>query len=356
MIFTTSSRIHINSIKMNTYGGWGGGGIGFSLKDPKLRIDFFKSNNVEIECSNKTLKLLIEKYATKFIKKYKVPGCKIRVLEFFEPHYGLGSETQSALLIGEAFKKTYNLSINNEEIAKFFEVGGVSGIGYYSFLKRGFIIEGGYPMSQKDEKKDFNIHSSKPPVLISRYNFPNNMYILLIIPNESAVESFSRVEENKLFKENTPISSEEVGNISTAILTGLIPGIIIKDYNQIVKNIMFISTLGTKKIELEINFNLIKDIQDKLEDLLEFKYSRKKRANFSLINNENQNISNFILKNKEISIKKPIPWLGLSSLGSTLYSILNISSNKELNQLKSEISKRIKNCKVIITKVENGEN
>ena len=354
MIFMAFSRIHVNSIKMNACGGCGGGGIGFSLKRPRLSIDFSKSNNVQIECQNKKLKQIIKNYVTTFIKRYQVPGCKIKVLEFFEPHRGLGSETQAGLLIGKAFNKIYNLNIEKEEIVKLFKIAGVSGIGYYSFFEGGFIVEGGYPMGKNCKKIDFNVHSSEPPVFISRYNFPKEMKILLIIPNKSPVDSFSRIKENTLFKENTPISLKEIGDISTSVLTGLIPGIITKNYNQIVKNLMFISTLGTKRLELKINFDLIKDIQKKMSDLIEFKYYHKERNTFSLVNDENQEITSFVEGDEEILIKKPIPWLGLSSLGSTLYSVLNINDKKQNNLIK-EISKRIKDVKIIITEVKNGK-
>lgn len=335
----TSARIHINSLKMNDDGCWGGGGIGFPLKNPKIKINVTKNKGIKINCKNTTLKNIILKYCKELCKNYNLEGIYIDVKSFFLPHHGLGSETQSALLVGLTISRLYGLNLTYEEISKNLGVAGVSGIGYYSFIKGGFVIEGGYPMGLNEEKKNFGIHSSKPPLMIMNLKFPKKFKILLIIPQESPSSKLSKEDENILFDKHTPISKEETGEICSSTLMGVIPGIKLKDYEKLIKHLMHISILGTKRIELELNKSLIKYIQDRLKNLVDFKYIREKEAKFILKNDE-KTLEKYIHKNEsKINFRKPIPWLGLSSLGSTFYSILNLQKGDEV-RLKKEIEKR----------------
>jgi len=192
--------------------------------------------------------------------------------------------------------------------------------------------------------------------LIGNYDIPKGIKVLLIIPKKSPVESHSREEENDLFKKNTPISEEDVGKISTCVLSGVIPGIIRNDYKQFVKNIMCISSLGTKRIELELNFNFIKNVQKQLEEIIDFKYERNGKACFSLINGAGEEIDEFITSEKEISFSKKIPWLGLSSLGSSLYSFIRLKNKKDLDELKNIIESKCPDREVIITEINNEKN
>ncbi|MBI2667231.1 hypothetical protein HYX17_00500 [Candidatus Woesearchaeota archaeon] len=147
---------------MNTKGRRGGGGLGFSTKQPQLEFVCSTFNQCRIITADKILENVVSGYANKMCDEYHLPGILVEIKNSYPVHFGLGSETQSALAVGNALKELYQKrNISNEEIAKSTGVAGVSGIGYYSFAKGGFIIEAGYPMAPDLEKKNFELRGSE---------------------------------------------------------------------------------------------------------------------------------------------------------------------------------------------------
>ncbi|MBI2667232.1 hypothetical protein HYX17_00505 [Candidatus Woesearchaeota archaeon] len=186
------------------------------------------------------------------------------------------------------------------------------------------------------------------------YAVPKEFKLLLIIPKQSPTTNFTREDENRLFADYAT-SPKEIGIICTSTLMGVIPGLITRDYTTFVKNLMQISHLGTKKVELELNRSWIFHVQEILNKFIDFRYQRNKETDFSLSNDNGNTLSELLKGTDEIVLKRPIPWLGLSSLGPTLYSFIDsriydtVSLQKEIKQIINDDSK------VLITEVNNDK-
>ena len=352
---TTSARLHFNSLKMNAIGGRGCGGVGLALESPILEMNFYPNKNISVVGGTSHFQKKSSLFAKAILNYIKKPGVTIKINKSFLNQIGLGSETQLGLSIGKGISLLYNHNLSLKKIASITKRAGISGIGYYAFFRGGLIIDGGYKMGLSEEKRTFADHASSPPPLTGNYKFPKNWKILLIIPRQSTID-VSKFDENKFFEENCPVPLKEVEAICTDVLMGLIPAVKESDYFNFIEYLSHLLNLGTKKIELELNKKRINETNKKLDGLLANKFIRIQKCKYILIPNNivftkkdllrytdlRQRYSTDIILNKLslnnseinrylmdlqslLTIKYPpnkIPFLGLSSLGATMYSIL----------------------------------
>lgn len=330
---TTSARLHFNSLKMNEAGGRGCGGVGLSLKDPSLQISFSTADKTTVSGGNYFLRKEANRFVQSILEYLNISsGVNVKIINFFPNQVGLGSGTQLGLSIGRGISLLYGKKLNLGKIASITKVAGVSGIGFYSFSRGGLVIDGGYKMGEKESKKNFGEHSMTPPPLIGRYSFPRKWKILLITPRRPLSE-ISEIDEKKLFLKNTPIPLTEVGVICTNVLMGLIPALQEKDYFKFIEYLAEITTVGTKKIELELNRRSLRLINRCLSDYLAYKLIRVKNQQYKLWPNR---ISLGVSKYSH----KKIPFLMLSSLGHTFYSIL-LEDYHDIDSIMKNVKKRL---------------
>lgn len=335
VILKTSARLHFNSLKMNQIGNRGCGGIGLSLGEPTLELEFSQNNKIIVSGDDVTLRDKTIFFARNIIKYLKISsGVKIKIKKSFPGHIGLGSGTQLGLSVGKGIALLCKKKISLKDIAFINKRAGVSGIGYYSLMYGGLVIDGGYRMGPNEYKKTFGDHAPCPPSLIGRYEFPKNWKILLITPAASLANN--DVDESSLFIKNTPVPLSEVDAICTNTLMGLVPSLLDKDYFEFIDNLFDIIRLGTKKIELELNKKYLKEITGFLGEMLVFKWVRLGSCKFILISDKQKlshsNMSDYLNPAKRYEVRDSfafnknrikIPFLGVSSLGPTMYSILS---------------------------------
>jgi len=197
----------------------------------------------------------------------------------------------------------------------------------------------------------------------------------------------SKFDENKFFEENCPIPLKEIEAMCTDVLMGLIPAVKENDYFNFIEYLSHLLNLGTKKIELELNKKRINKINKELDSLLANKFVRIKKCKYILIPNNivftkkdllrytdlRQRYSTSIILNKLsldnseinrypmdpqslLTIKyspNKIPFLGLSSLGATMYSIL-LSDYHKIDYILKEARERLqKDWLVVLVNARN---
>jgi len=347
VIITTAGRLHFNSLKMNAVDGRGCGGIGVALKDPALKIIFSLANKIVITGADAMLRKKVENFAKNFLLYIGVNrGINIKIIKFFPGKVGLGSGTQLGMSVGRGISLLYGKKISLRLIAEITKRAGISGIGYYAFSKGGLIVDGGYWMGKTEAKKTFADHNPTPPPLIARYSFPTNWKVLLLTPKKS-LPKISSLDEAKLFIENTPVPMKEIGVICTNVLMGIIPSLQEKDYFKFIEYLSKIGNLGTKKVELELNYNLLNYFNNKFSNLLARKLIRLSANKYYW-----QVSSDSKVFEKKYPSRK-IPFLMLSSLGTTFYSIL-LDGYHDFDYIKRELKRGLPNdWTVNLTSVNN---
>ncbi len=165
-ILKTPSRIHFGILDMKGDLKRMYGSVGVALSDPRTVIEVSDASDFQVLGEERSLL-----YAKMVRDYFKIEsGMSIRVIESIPPHIGLGSGTQLSLGIGYAMLKHVGMKVSIEELAKVLGRGKRSGVGIYSFKHGGLIIDGGV----KDDEL---------PILISRYEFPEDWLFVIGIPN-----------------------------------------------------------------------------------------------------------------------------------------------------------------------------
>lgn len=273
------SRIHIGLVDLNGSIGRVDGGMGISLDYPNFLIEGRESSEIEIEFNiNKkiidnnlenTLKSIKNRLLTiskKILNYIGEDGVYIKVKDIIPLHSGLGSGTQMALSTGMIISKIYNRNLDVKTLSDITGRGGTSGIGVYSFEKGGFIIDGGHTFGSGKDKENFAPSSAsknvRTPPLLFRCDF--NWNIVLTIPKG---ENIYGDGEADLFKKHCPIPLNETQRICHIILMKMLPAIVEGDIVPFGEGINELQYLGFKKIELDIQRGIVKDLLKELQGI-----------------------------------------------------------------------------------------
>jgi len=237
--------------------------------------------NIEIEASNNSDELKIEfevphdgftqtirEKTKKIIEALNIENKNyhFKIKKYFDEHLGIGSKTQLSLAIATAISKLEGLDISVDLLAKIVGRGGTSGIGWRGFETGGFILDGGHDFGDGKEKETFLPSSASPasPALtLIRYPIPENWRFVEIIPNVK--KGAHGTEEVSIFQKYAPINREEVNEVSHQILMKILPGIIKNDLDCFGQGLKRIQALGFKKIEIDLQDLIVKQIFEFLD-------------------------------------------------------------------------------------------
>jgi len=276
VIVETPSRLHLTLIDLNGIDGRVDGGIGITLSKPTFLLEAKISDELQVfGLKERPEDHLIDQKnhiltAAKRMLDYLgvKTSVEFRVREDYPLHVGLGSGTQMSIATGKAVAELFDKEINAKDIAKIVGRGGTSGIGTASFASGGFILDGGHSFGEMGDKKDYvpsSISVASPPPVIARYDFPEEWNILAVIPDIDR-KLYGR-EEVDVFKNFCPIDLSEVRELSHIILLKMIPSIIERDIYSFGESINRIQTIGFKKIEWELQPEILKELTDLVTDL-----------------------------------------------------------------------------------------
>jgi beta-ribofuranosylaminobenzene 5'-phosphate synthase len=265
---TVPSRIAISLYDMNGSLGRNDGGMGFSLKWPRLCF-FAKKNNkkrIEVYCpsvSNEMKESIVS--CLELIQKlYDLDGIFIKITETIPEHSGFGSKTATLLSISYIYLKLYCFDIDFRDLAIIIKRGGTSGIGINIIDKGGFLLEGGHSTSDKKEfLPSSSVKKINPAPVLARYDMPE-WTVLICIPNLHRVYG---INEKKFFANKCPIKEEDVSRLARITLSQALPSILEKDMETFCQAINQIQKFGWKKSEIEIYGAKLRFLMDKIIDL-----------------------------------------------------------------------------------------
>ncbi len=324
MIIETPSRLHITLIDLNGTIGRIDGGVGLTIKEPKLilkaksqdeglDIVFKKSQNLSEE--------LMEDYRNKIGNTFKKindflkinSGFKFEIKKAYPAHSGLGSGTQLSLAAAKLMLNINDYDMEASQIAKIVGRGGTSGIGVRAFHHGGFIIDGGHKIDEKPDFLPSSASKALPAPLIARYDFPQDWNVILAIPNVPAGASGQK--EVNIFQECCPIEVGEVQKLSHLILMKMMPSVVEKDLDSFGSAVNEIQDTGFKKIEVEFQDAIINEIIEDMRDA-------------------------------------GAAGVGMSSFGPTIYAVTD-TNTKNISKVAQNTMKEV-GGKVIATKAKNS--
>ncbi len=184
---TITAPAHLHAGNMDITGDLGRlyGTAGFTLDYPRTVLEAVKSDEIAVKGEDKEN---TKKYVSLFMEKYGVKGgIKINVKETIPKHLGMGSQTALALSVGTAIAQFYNINVALDEMALSLGRSDIVALGFNSFKKGGFIVDGGYRI--KDRGKMI-------PPLLFREPIPSDWLFVVCIPNEP-IPAILKIKENE---------------------------------------------------------------------------------------------------------------------------------------------------------------
>ena len=308
MQIITPSRLHIALIDLNGSYGRVDGGIGVTLSKPSFSLTAKETDrDTTIEFLEPDLpQEVMGEYTRKITRAeqnirrvlHLDQNFRFIVEKTYPTHSGLGSGTQIALATGKLMTESAGMHLTSVELAKIVGRAGTSGIGTYGFDMGGFIADGGHSKKQKESFMPSSASDPIPPVLLGRYDFPEEWNIVLAMPKHTGVYLSGSAEIN-VFQTYCPVPKEDVKLLSHIIFMNMIPFLIEKDLEGFSAVLNRIQEIAFNKIEFQL---------------------------------QPPELTEAMMTMREI-----VPGVGLSSLGPTLFGVYHKNDTSVISELEDKL-------------------
>jgi len=213
---TAPSHLHVGNIDLAGSLGRLYGTLGFTLSSPRFRAVICESNNNEVFGSGRE----DISYYLNIISKIFNIKLSVNVLEEIPAHVGMGSTTAMALSIAHAASILSSSNYNLPSIAVKIGRSRISGLGLYSYMYGGFLIDGGYRLDKQS-----------PPPLIFQRKIPGDLKIVYAIPSKPLPKILEiKSREDEILSKLPPMTREKALENSHLVLMGIIPSAVEGDW------------------------------------------------------------------------------------------------------------------------------
>jgi beta-ribofuranosylaminobenzene 5'-phosphate synthase len=261
----TGSRLHFGLLDLTGDLGRVDGSLGVSLSEPRLVIKVSESDIVEADMYQD----LVQEAVAKLNSHYDLElGLKVKVVEHFPRHVGLGCATQVLLAIATSYMEIQGIRPDTRHIASVLGRGGTSGVGTATFEMGGLVLDAGHAFGQQKGKHDFlpsRASSSPPAPVIFRSDLPSTWVFDVLIPQ--GARGLSGQSEVDFFTSNCPIDAKETRQIAHIVLSTILPATLERNITTFIRGINLLTTLGFKRKEIDTQNSNIKQTYENLKNI-----------------------------------------------------------------------------------------
>ena len=212
VIVEAAARLHFGLFDLHGSSGQRFGGIGAPSPGISVRVSVSLADAITAAGDDATR---AAEFARRFLTCYGLSGgATIHVERAIPSHAGLGSGTQLALSIARALAELHGFSVTSPDLARAVGRARRSAVGTWTFDGGGFVVEGG---------KRVGAGEDTPAPLIARATFPLSWRCVVVVPN--ARPGVSGVAETAAFATLPPPDVDDVGRVSSLVLTTMLPAL-----------------------------------------------------------------------------------------------------------------------------------
>ncbi len=213
-----SAPAHLHAGNIDLHGGLGRlyGTVGLTVSQPRLLVVVEEAGKAEVVAAEESrLKSYAEQYLEQLLREYSLPGARVVVRSEIPAMVGLGSRTPLALAIAAGLSIVYGARISLGDAALLLGRSHYTGLGYYSFLYGGLLVDAGFPVGGRGR--------SIPP-LVYRAALPEKWRIVVALP-EKLVERILPVKEREeeVLESMPRMSGELAGRAARVTLLKIMP-------------------------------------------------------------------------------------------------------------------------------------
>jgi beta-ribofuranosylaminobenzene 5'-phosphate synthase len=212
------------------------GGLGASLREPRVRIEASPAD--ELRCEDPQ----VSEYAAHALDLLDLPGIDITVHERLPAHVGLGSGTRLALATLAAVAHAHNCEPRIRERAPQLGRGGRSGVGCATFESGGFVIDAGHPAerftTQPPAAGEWHV-----PEPVARHTLADSWRFVVVIPDISSGRSDDHEDRSieRVVEHADPAIADDIAQI---VAQRLLPAVAEDDWHEFGDAIAAVSRLN----------------------------------------------------------------------------------------------------------------
>ena len=228
------ARLACCLLDMNGERGRADGTLGIALETPFVEVSAAASSEPDIVVDDAVSAAvsagldLAERVAGRSL------SVAIRLPYWIPAHVGLGHKTQTVLAVAVASLSASSVAFTNEEVAQLSGRGGTSGAGIHTFLGGGVVLDGGHRFGV-GFKSSFAPSAATaqfgPPPLVARIHPPHRLRI--VVASATGLEGASGVSEVDYFERAFPTSRADADSLIANVYMRLVPAMLEGDLAQI---------------------------------------------------------------------------------------------------------------------------
>jgi beta-ribofuranosylaminobenzene 5'-phosphate synthase len=244
-------RIHVSLADMGFASNRAFGGIGFSIEQPLTVFQFEQCRGTEVhglEVLDDEGRADLSQVVERMRNDQGDLNFRAALKAAPPQHVGFGSKTALALALIAGVNAFQTIGWSIEQMQKLSGRGAGSGVGIHSFFVGGVIWDAGHRVNAaKQLLPSGSTTVTGIPPLAARIPFPDAWRVMLVVPAERPMTGR---EEIKFFVENAPVPKVEALSTMAALYHGVLPAILLGDYNALASALAEIHRLGFKAREL----------------------------------------------------------------------------------------------------------
>ncbi|MDI9349004.1 MAG: beta-ribofuranosylaminobenzene 5'-phosphate synthase [Candidatus Symbiobacter sp.] len=152
------------------------------------------------------------------------PPVAVQIDAVIPPHAGLGSGTQLAMGLAEAYAKLVGRDL---PLATLAERGARSGIGLAVYQTGGLVVDGGQKIFFRKGDAEPSLVHPAPPVL-ARFDFPRDWRFVLML--DTSRQGIHNEAERAAFAALPPMDAAISGELCRRVVMQLLPGLAEQDF------------------------------------------------------------------------------------------------------------------------------
>ncbi|QPO13321.1 hypothetical protein IT893_07390 [Thalassospira sp. A40-3] len=253
------SRVHFGLIQTSESYRNMNGGAGVALDNPHwefiLKPTSSKIPRIHVNESCGKLSSDLEEFAKRALSDFAdIKTFELSVVSSVPHHVGLGAGTSFRVGVVNAIRQALGQGLQQNDWCRIGR-GGTSGVGVNVCLDKGFVVDlGRRRTSAANFMPSSSVNNVSKPAVLTKLEFPVEWKILLV--RSIGEMGFSGAREIDVFRENLPLSKEEVQETSAVMLWDILPSVISGDINGFCKGIVKFQGIGFKRIEWTIQSEL----------------------------------------------------------------------------------------------------
>lgn len=207
------ARLHLGFLDLSGSLGRRFGSLGLTLERPCLSLRLKASDVLLANGPDGARAVAAAEKAARWLEADG--GAEITVESALPPHAGLGSGTQMTLAVSAGLAALRGRDLSLRDIGAALGRGARSAIGIAAFTEGGFILDGGKPLTRKD--------NAAPPIL-ARHPFPASWRILLAFDQHHS--GLSGTEEVMAMETLPAFPDSLAGHLSRLAVMKLLPALV----------------------------------------------------------------------------------------------------------------------------------